>query len=596
MRFSQETLDKVREASDIVEVIGEHVTLKKSGQNFKGLCPFHSERTPSFVVSPAKEVYHCFGCGAGGNVFSFVMQIENLSFVEAVRSLAKRKGIELPVERSETDTLTQSILSAMEFAVSFYKKQLSSPAGAKARQYLKSRGISEEISQEFSLGFSPSGWDNLLNAARRHFPEGILLQAGLIVPRESGSGSYDRFRDRLMFPIHSSGGKPIGFGARTLGPGTSEAKYINSSDSPVFQKGSVLYGLYQSKRGIRAKESAIVVEGYTDLLSLFGNGFNNVVASCGTAFTDTQARVLRRYSQDAVLVFDGDEAGIQAARRALHVFVQAGLRIKIICLPGGSDPDTFVRENGAESFAKEMENSSSIAQFVLKTSPEKLSRESRLRSLIEVIMLIDDPIYRRLQTQESAEALRFDENTIAYEVERLRKKGRVPGEATEFAVGRVDRVERELIKLILEDDGVMAAARKSLDEKYFSSSVCREAFALLKTMSDRKRAKPSELLDSTENADVRNLLSSVFLEEAFEFEEPMAVFTDYLRKLKQRWLTESIRSLEEEIKKKEKVNESKELKSLFAKLQSLAAERSSLNGGRQRPHANSIQPGKGDSQ
>ena len=594
MRFSQDTLDKVREACDIVEVIGEHVTLRKSGQNYKGLCPFHSERTPSFVVSPSKEVYHCFGCGVGGNVISFIMQIENLSFVEAVRSLAKRKGIEVPAERTETDSLTQSIVSAMEFAVSFYRKQLEGPAGKKASEYLKTRAIGGDLAEEFALGYAPPGWDNLMNAAKRHFPEGILLQSGLLVPRESGQGSYDRFRDRLMFPIHSSSGKPIGFGARALD--ASEPKYLNSSDSPLFQKGSVLYGLYQSKRAIRAGESAIVVEGYTDLLSLFGNGFKNVVASCGTAFTDAQAKVLRRYTQDAILVYDGDEPGIQAARRALQVFVQAGLRIRIVCLPGGNDPDSFVREKGADAFAKAMESSCSVVEFVLKVSPEKMNREARLRSLIEIFTLIEDPIYRRLQIQESAEALRFDENTIAYEVERLRKKGRVQGEPTEFGAARVDRVERELIKLILEDDAVLKAARQSLEEQYLCSSVCRQAFNIIKSIGSRKKVKPAELLDSVENVEVRNFMSSVLLEEAFEFEEPMAVFTDYLRKLKQRWLTESIRSLEEEIRKREKANDSKELRSLFARLQALAAERSSLNGGRQKPSENSIQPRRENSQ
>jgi DNA primase len=433
-----------------------------------------------------------------------------------------------------------------------------------------------------------------MNAAKRHFPEGILLQSGLLVPRESGQGSYDRFRDRLMFPIHSSSGKPIGFGARALD--ASEPKYLNSSDSPLFQKGSVLYGLYQSKRGIRAGESAIVVEGYTDLLSLFGNGFKNVVASCGTAFTDAQAKVLRRYTQDAILVYDGDEPGIQAARRALQVFVQGGLRVRIVCLPGGNDPDSFVREKGADAFGKAIEGSCSVVEFVLKTSPEKMNREARLRSLIETFTLIEDPIYRRLQIQESAEALRFDENTIAYEVERLRKKGRVQGEPTEFGAGRVDRVERELIKLILEDDAVLKAARQSLEDRYLSSSVCRQAFNVIKNIGSRKKVKPAELLDSIENVEVRNFMSSVFLEEAFEFEEPMAVFTDYLRKLKQRWLTESIRSLEEEIRKREKANDSKELRSLFARLQALAAERSSLNGGRQKPSENSIQPRRENSQ
>ena len=594
MRFSAEILEKVRDACDVVEIIGEHVTLKKSGQNFKGLCPFHSERTPSFVVSPAKQVFHCFGCGAGGNVFAFLMQTENLSFVEAVRSLAKRKGIELPVERAEAESFTQKVLGVLEFAVSFYKKQLSSDGGAKAREYLKRRGLRESAVEEFSVGFAPPGWENLFGKAKKHFPEDALLHCGLFVPRESGQGAYDRFRDRIMFPIFSASGRAIAFGGRVLEASSSEAKYVNSSDSPVFQKGAVLYGLYQSKQAMRAKESAIVVEGYTDLLSLFSSGFKNVVASCGTAFTSEQARVLRRYSQDAVLVYDGDEAGIQAARRALQTFVQGGLKVRIVCLPAGSDPDSFIRENGAAAFAAALESSCSLVEFVLRTSPEKTNREARLRAAIGIFTLIEDPIYRRLQIQECAEALRFDESTISYEVERLRKKGGAAGEPTQFEVQKIDRVERELLKLIIENEEVFRTARRSLEEKYLKSPVCREAFSAAKNAFGRKGLRPAELLDSIESAEVRNFVSSILMEDSFEFDEPTAVFADYLRKLRHRWLSESIRSLEDEIRSKEKASKGEELQGLFERLQSLAAERSSLNGGREKSSERSAQARRGD--
>ena len=579
MRFSQETIEKVREACDVVEIVGEHVSLKKSGQNFKGLCPFHSERTPSFTVSAAKQVYHCFGCGAGGNVISFVMQVENLSFVEAVRSLAKRKGIELPRERSETDSLTASLLSAVEYASSFYRKQLASPAGKKAGLYLEARGVAQNTQEEFSLGYAPAGWDGFLTSARKYFPEAILVQAGLVIPRESGSGVYDRFRDRLMFPIRGAGGRYIGFGGRAFDE--AQPKYINSSDSPVFQKGSVLYGLYQAKRSIRARESALVVEGYMDLLSLYQSGFQDVVASCGTAFTPEQAKVLRRYTADAVLIYDGDDAGINAARRALRVFLTAGLKARLVCLPSGHDPDSYVREMGAEAMQAAVDGAWSVTEFVVKTAPEGTDRERNIRSLIEVYGLIEDPIYRRLQVQEGSESLRFDESTIAYEANRLRKKALVGAEPGRLAAGSVDRVERELVKLILENESLLKAAREALSEQHFKSSACREAFSLLKNMKSLKEADLARLLNSAQTDEARNLLSSVMLEEDYGYEEPSSVFADYVRKLRIRWLNESIKHTEEEIKKEEASSDTEEMRALLSRLQDLVVERSSLNGARE---------------
>ncbi len=576
MRFSQETIEKVREACDIVEVVGEHVSLKKSGQNFKGLCPFHSERTPSFTVSPVKQVYHCFGCGAGGNVISFVMQAENLSFTEALRSLAKRKGIELPRERTETDSVTAGILSAMEFAVGFYRKQLDSPAGKKAREYLSRRSIVEGTAEEFSLGYAPPGWDALAGAGRRYFSEAILIQSGLLVPRETGSGAYDRFRDRLMFPIVNPSGRAVGFGARSLGD--AEPKYINSSDSPVFQKGSTLYGVYQAKRAIRGAESSLVVEGYTDLLSLFQNGFKNVVASCGTAFTADQARVLRRYTREAVLVYDGDDAGIAAARRALQVFTGSGLKVRVVCLPSGHDPDSFLKEKGREPLSDLVDGAWSITEFILRTSPDRMSREDKVRCLMEIYSLIEDPIYRRLQVQEGSEALRFDENTLAYEVSRLRKKTGTAVDSAKFEGVPVDRVERELIKLILENEVLLKAARESLSEEYFGSAACRAAFGLLKNTKTLKEPHLAKLLSSAEDPEVGRLLSSVMLEESYDYEEPLAVFSDYVRKLKIRWLNESIRGIEQDIRAKQVSADSGEMRALLRRLQELVVERSSLNG------------------
>ncbi|HET9232976.1 MAG TPA: DNA primase, partial [Candidatus Eisenbacteria bacterium] len=348
MRYPPEIIDRVREASDIVAVISEHVRLKKAGRAMKGICPFHQEKTPSFHVNPDRQIFKCFGCGAGGDVFRFLMDAEKMTFPEAIQLLAGKSGIPLP-RVGWAPAEEQSVFPVLEWAVGFYRGELTGRTGGAARDYLGRRGILPETVDRFGLGWSPPGWDGLLKAAERRFSPGLLARAGLVVENERG-GYYDRFRSRLTVPIRTPLGRTVGFGARTLGD--EEPKYLNSSETEVFQKGKILFGLPEAKASLKNTDEAIVVEGYMDAMALSQGGIGNVVASCGTAFTENQAALLRRYVERAVLLFDGDAAGIRAAWKSAGTFLAAGLGVRIVALPSGHDPDSFVRNEGAPELSK----------------------------------------------------------------------------------------------------------------------------------------------------------------------------------------------------------------------------------------------------
>jgi DNA primase len=355
MRIPEHKVEEVKTTVDIVDVVSDYVRLKRAGANFKGLCPFHDEKTPSFNVNPVIGIYKCFGCGEGGDAISFVEKVEGLGFVEAVRLLAERAGIELP-EEGEADPAAdenESLLHALRFAARFYFHELTqSEAGREiGLAYFRDRGFSAETIKKFGLGYAPDAWDSLLTAAgeQQVRPE-ILEKAGLVLPRKQGGGYYDRFRGRVLFPIVSHVGKVLGFGGRILGQDSEQPKYINSPETPVYHKGRVLYGLHQAKQSIRSEEEVVLVEGYTDVISLHQAGVANVVAASGTALTADQVKLLGRYAKRIVLLFDADSAGAAAALRSIDVILQQGLAVYVISLPEKADPDSFVRQFGGEAF------------------------------------------------------------------------------------------------------------------------------------------------------------------------------------------------------------------------------------------------------
>jgi len=462
MKIPDETIQDIRDAADIVDIVSQHVTLRKRGKAYMGLCPFHTEKTPSFSVDPDKGFYHCFGCGAGGNVFTFVMKMEGVTFVEAVRSLAEKTGIPLPAlgESNDQTRETERLYRANQFAASFFQRSLhKTENGRKALGYLEKRGFSIETIKAFQIGFAPDRWDGLMHAAAcEHLQVSDLERAGLVVPRKDGSGFYDRFRGRLMFPIHAPSGRVVGFGGRILKKDEKGPKYINSPETPVYRKSKILYGLHQSKAGIRREDQVLLVEGYTDVMRLQQNGFDYAVASSGTALTDDQARLMMRYTQNAVLVYDGDSAGFTAALRGTDILIAAGLKVIVAPLPSGSDPDTYLREQGPDQFSEHLRSAQTVIDFRL----DRLHHAGKLetpshkaaaaRRILETIAAIRDPVERNLMVKDISEKLGIDEAVL---VLQLRQSGQThhsgqPSSEQPHLSAR-QSAEQGLVMLLLED-------------------------------------------------------------------------------------------------------------------------------------------------
>jgi DNA primase len=395
-RFGDNAIEEVRQRADIVEVIGAHVRLRRAGRNFVGLCPFHNEKTPSFSVSPERGFFHCFGCGAGGSVFNFVMRVEGLSFPEAVRSLARRYGVSIPefTESGPGAREREALSRANQLAADFFFHVLwNTPNGAPAREYLKERGVDAETARAFMLGFAPSRPGSLAKALERRGLAEAGVKLGLV--KRDGGVVFDAWRSRLIFPIRDAQGRVLAFGARVLDDRIP--KYLNSPESPLYSKARTLYGLYEARQAIAARDRAIVVEGYFDVIALWQTGFKETVASCGTSLTPEQIRVLARYTKDVMACFDGDEAGRKASIRALEVFLQAGLLGRAIFIPTGFDPDTLVRERGVAALEELVSSPRELIDFFLQekrreASKSDAARHEAARQTAELFARVSDPV------------------------------------------------------------------------------------------------------------------------------------------------------------------------------------------------------------
>ncbi|MEN8143154.1 MAG: DNA primase, partial [Thermodesulfobacteriota bacterium] len=390
-----ESVELVKEAADIVEIIGEHVTLQKAGANYKGRCPFHSEKTPSFMVNPARRSFHCFGCNEGGDIFSFFMKYHNTTFPEALKELARKYNITLPEkqlshkdqERARHRTGLHDVLERS--AAVFHELLLNDPKAAKAREYLLERKISDEVVRKFRLGFAPDSWDYLTTKITDPKEKELACEVGLIVKKDRG-GFYDRFRDRLLCPIMNMTGQVAGFSGRILGDG--QPKYMNSPESLVYDKGRLLFGLFQNRESIRKHQQCLLVEGNFDLLALTANGLDFGAAPLGTALTRNQVRILKGYAREVVILFDGDAAGIKAAMRSVPIFLAEQVEAKVCVLPEGHDPDTFILEHGAEVLELELKNAASLPEFVFNLLSEKhgLGFEGKTKIATELNNMVKD--------------------------------------------------------------------------------------------------------------------------------------------------------------------------------------------------------------
>jgi DNA primase len=467
----EDVIQRIRERADIVEVVGSHLSLSKAGQNYKGLCPFHSEKTPSFTVSPSRQMFHCFGCGEGGNVFSFLMKIDGATFPAAVRTLGETYGIEVdprpisPAARQRTESRERLFILNRQAAEFFHQALLSDPNGQAARVYLEQRGMTASTIEQFGLGYAPAGWDLTLSALTKtgNKIEDLAL-AGLAVPREQSShtgkaapGYYDRFRGRVMFPIRDLQKRVIGFGGRILDDG--QPKYLNSPETPLFSKSRTLYALDVAREGISQAEELVLVEGYFDAIALHQAGLTNVAATLGTALTSEHIELIRRFTHRVVLVFDPDTAGVRAALRSMDLFLDSGLTVSVVGLPVGEDPDTFVRTQGMDSFKALIQRAPSLLEFTVQGSLKTGRRgsvEERVRCVEEVLALlqkISNPVEKAASIRHVADQLGMDEAVL---VKRYRTmvpgrpaQGAKPSAAPVDIQPRLPRDEEVLLQLLL---------------------------------------------------------------------------------------------------------------------------------------------------
>ena len=479
----------MRDSVDIYDVVSGYVSLKKAGKNWLGLCPFHSEKTPSFNVNPAKQIFHCFGCGVGGDAFKFLELQEGLNFPEAVKQLASRAGITLPESRpradeKKSDEERKTLLKIIAEAADYFRRELEGPAGSAARAYLAQRGLTENVIRDFSLGYARSEWDGLLKHLRQKgHPPTLLEKAGLIVKRSEGDGHYDRFRGRIIFPIRDISGHVIAFGGRVMDD--SLPKYLNSPETPLYSKSNVLYCLDQAKEPARKQGYFIIVEGYLDAIACHQYGAKNAVATLGTALTDGHLRLMRRFAQKLMLIFDPDPAGVKATLRGFELFAGSGMKVNVVSLPDGDDPDTFLKKNGYEAFASCLKGSVKFMDFVLGQVVRSGSTTSidekveQAGEMLGFIAKLPSGIERDHYLKRTAEALDVDEGLLRQEMTKQRTAHAGPRERTAAGTpphkGQRPRAEEMLIHLMLRDETIARTLSEQITPEDFTDPLYRRA-------------------------------------------------------------------------------------------------------------------------
>ena len=570
MSIPQETLDQIQQRVDIIELIGSHLPLKRAGRNFRALCPFHHEKTPSFMVSPDKQIFHCFGCGEGGDVFRFVMKTERVEFLDAVRSLAERSGISLPKEESfqggkSSDTVR--FYEANTLAQSYYRQCFLSKEGEAARRYLAKRGLQEKTLEFFQVGYAPAASALLNYASKKGFSENILLRAGLVLKGEDGR-LRDRFRHRILFPIANVKGRVLGFGGRILDQG--EPKYLNSPETEIYTKGRELYGLVHSGKTIREKDVAVLVEGYLDLITLFQAGVQCVVATLGTSLTRDQARLLKRYTHTIIVVFDPDQAGEAASLRGLDIFLEEDFLVKIATLPEGMDPDDFVRQNGPEAFWKETEAAKPLIPYRLGRLAAKgtlKSPEGKARACKEIlpsVAKIGNAVLRSEYIRELSEKLSVREDDLLSEL----KKVKSPGWEKEAAPIRKENTpfppaEALLLKLLLDDEKWVSYVKGKIRSEELQDGRSQKILQILYERLE-KGAKTSIAQLGTELQDLTGKgMVTAWLMESLETLDKEKAIGDCIQKIQEANRDRYLESLEMQIKEAEESREEVRLKALM---------------------------------
>ena len=557
-KIPQDIVDRVRDTADIVDVVSQYVDLKHRGANYFGLCPFHGEKTPSFSVAPAKQIYHCFGCSTGGNVFSFLMEYQKVSFPEAVKTLADRYNIPIQYEEGEGGSeLFSSLYELHNIAVKLYQDNLFSQRGESALAYLTDRGLTEDILKQFKVGFAMDSWDQLVKQCTgKGFTKSHINQSGLFT--QSEKGTFDRFRSRVMFPIFHPSGKPIAFGGRIFGV-EDPAKYLNSPETPLYKKSDVFYGLQASRDAIRKTGFAVLVEGYMDFIQLYQAGIHPLVAVSGTAFTQRHALALSRITQKVVLLYDGDNAGGNAAIRAGWVLLKAGLEPTIVRPPGDQDPDDWVRAVGRNDVLSAIESPTSFLDFHLEfhsgKSLEGAERRQYILDLMREIRSIQDGIVRNDLVRILSEKLMVDEHDLV----RVMKSQRVnpvqypdqtdQGDEIPKFTSIADRAQIELLQLLaLEEQSTRQYVQENISLALFTTPLLKKVAGFL--LDEKLSVESSAIIEYFQDKHERDSVAQILFAETQNI-PPEQIVSDCLKILKSMPLKERIQSLRIQIREKE---------------------------------------------
>lgn len=587
----EDIIDRIRDQSDIVGIVSEYVTLKKTGQNYTGLCPFHTEKTPSLVVSPAKRIFHCFGCGAGGNVFTFLMKYNNLSFSEAVKALANKLGIDLPAPKGPgKEEAGESELMARLNSLTagyFHGCLLKDKEAEVAQRYMDGRGISKETIKRFNIGYSLNSWDALVRyLALQKIPLPLAEKAGLVIKKNKGEGFIDRFRGRIIFPIYDILGRVIGFGGRVIDE--SVPKYLNSPETPLYTKGKSLYCIDRIKDAVNKEGYLIIVEGYLDAIALHQAGIENVVATLGTAITSNHIQLIKRFSEEVLLVFDPDPAGIRAALRGLGGFVEGGLTVRVVSLPEGEDPDSFIRSQGKEAFYKRAEMAEKLFNFALKETLKGAGKdiESKVRAAEEalnLILRIPNSIERAYYIKRASETLGVEEGLLFEEFKKKRERPKIPLNSKPSVTiplsKRQEKAEEILIHLLLHNKISPGEVIKEIEEEDFTDPRMRQVFRSAIDSFDRAgTVKLTRLIENEKDSEINGIITELSL-RGVDYDDINKTCRDCLYRVKNNKIKKELEEIQKKIVLAEKGNEIELITHLLQEKQRMARliENSSLS-------------------
>ncbi|UNC92986.1 DNA primase [Candidatus Contubernalis alkaliaceticus] len=583
----EETIEEIRQHFNLVEVISNYTALKKSGRNYSGLCPFHSEKTPSFTVSPDKQLYHCFGCGVGGNLYTFIMAIENLTFREAVTLLAGRAGIFLPEKplspgEKKVKDLKEELLLINEVSMKFFSSVLfSKKYGIKALNYLKGRGLKGETLRKFNIGYSPSSWEFLLRYLKnKGFSETNIEKAGLIVRRSRGSGYYDRFRDRIIFPIFNQQNQVAGFGGRVLEG--AQPKYLNTPETHLYNKRKILYALNHSRSSIREKDEAIVFEGYMDVITAHQEGVENCVASLGTSLTEEQAEVLRRNASSVVIAYDSDAAGEAAAWRGMDILVSAGCRVKVAQMPQGMDPDDFIKKKGIKAFEKEIiEKSLPLIDYKLEKTQRDLGvldfctpQEKLLyiQKILPVLAKLNSSVELDVYLQKVSSQIGVGLDSLQLELKKFRrakgkkqiKFGNTEPDGSANNQVKPPAAEKEILALMLKNPDYIFEVKKWLKDSDFCYPPYRGIIEkLFYLRNDGNAISEHTILRLFPGFEEQKIAAALILEQERNPDNREKIIKDCVRKIKCHKLSLKRKEIEKEISKLDRQQDGEKINGLL---------------------------------